>query len=419
MFKDESAKKQQVVRRAASFVIGLALFMTAHLASTAVVYRSAAGPQRQVQSHLPKKVTKPAAQMNPRVDYARFSHLTHVTQEKLACDACHKFPTKNWKEARKGDEAFPDVTEYPEHKDCLACHRQRFFARERPVPRICYNCHFNATPVETSRYPFPSLGEKFLSSAKGRDFVSDFRVYFPHDKHLDVISRTLRPPPAESGTFVRVSFGRRFFRTEESDPKSCSVCHLTHQPQGKSSDEFVTKPPKDIGDSFWLKKGSFKTRPITHAACFTCHNQESELAPLPQNCDACHKSSVTTPAADYDPQRAKKIGVDDWWTLTARRNRFSSGAFRHEVHTDLSCTKCHNATMNTVDVKTLKVPVKSCGSAEGCHVTATADEGGILNYEIDQRKTKPNFVCVKCHIVFGAKPLPASHAEAIVKVGTK
>ena len=75
--------------------------------------------------------------------------------------------------------------------------------------------------------------------------------------------------------------------------------------------------------------------------------------------------------------------------------------------------------MNTVDFRTLKVPVKSCGGAEGCHVTATADEGGILNYEIDQRKTNQNFVCVKCHIVFGAKATPESHADAILKAGAK
>ena len=363
-----------------------------------------------------KRSSKPPA----RIDYSQFSHVTHVTTEKLSCDSCHKFPTKNWKDVRKGDEAFPDVTEYPEHQSCLNCHRQQFFARERPVPRICYNCHFNATPVETSRYPFPSLGEKFLASAKAMDFVSDFRVSFPHEKHLDVISQNETRQSDNPALFVRASIGRRLWRAEESDPKSCAVCHQTYQPQGKSDDEFVTKPPKDIGDSFWLKKGTYKTRPVTHAACFTCHNQEAELAPLPQNCDACHKLSTTVPLAEFDPQLAKKIGIDNWWSLTAWRGRFSSGAFRHEVHTDTSCTKCHNLTlMDTVNVRSLKVPVNSCGGAEGCHITATADDGGILNYEIDQRKANEKFVCVKCHIVLGSKPAPTSHLEAIVKAGSK
>lgn len=318
---------------------------------------------------------RPATAITPRIDYSSFSHAT--AQHRIACSSCHTFPSKNWKQARTGDDAFADVTEYPEHQACLGCHRQQFFARERPVPRICSNCHVKATPVETSRYPFPSLGEAFLSTTKGRDFVSDFHVLFPHDKHTDA---------------------------------SCEDCHKTHQPQEKSDDEFVSKPPKNIGDAFWLKKGTFKTRPLTHAGCFTCHNQESELAPLPQNCDSCHKPPVVeTLAADFDEKLAKSMGIQDWWTLTAWRDRISAGAFRHEVHTELKCAQCHQSpTINAV-------PVKSCGGAEGCHVTATLDDGGILNYEIDQRNKNAGFVCAKCHIRFGNKPVPASHINAIPK----
>ena len=77
---------------------------------------------------------------------------------------------------------------------------------------------------------------------------------------------------------------------------------------------------------------------------------------------------------------------------------------------------CHNAAnpnFNTVDSKTLKVPVKSCGGADGCHITATLDDGGILNFEIDQRKKNPKFVCTKCHISFGKEPIPETHSGAI------
>ena len=318
------------------------------------------------------------------IDYTSFSHVTHVSKEKLACGSCHKFPTNNWKQVRKGDAAFPDVAEFPEHGSCLNCHRQQFFARERPVPKICSNCHVKATPSDTSRYAFPSLGEAFLSSAKGLGFISDFRVLFPHDKHTDT---------------------------------ECAECHQTYQPQGKSDDEFVTRPPKNIGDAFWLKKGTFKTRPLTHATCFTCHNQESELAPLPQNCDVCHAiSGSETVARDFDSTLARTIGVDDWWTLTAWRNRVSAGAFRHEAHADLKCAQCHNVTaMNTTRDETRKVAIKSCGGAEGCHVTATLDDGGILNYEIDQRKKSATFVCTKCHLSSGSRPVPASHVNAIPK----
>jgi hypothetical protein len=318
----------------------------------------------------------------PRANYSHFSHTTHVGKEKLACNSCHKVPTKNWKEVRK--DAFPDVTEFPEHASCLSCHRQQFFARERPAPKICSNCHVKGTPNDTTRHPFPSLGEAFLSTAKAANFVSEFRVSFPHDKHSDA---------------------------------DCADCHQTYQPQGKSDDEFVTKPPKDIGDNFWLKKGTFKTRPITHATCFVCHNQESELAPLPANCDTCHKQAPSQKlTADFDQKLAPRIGVTDWWTMTAWRNRSSAGAFRHETHTDVKCAQCHNvAAMNTTSDATQNVPVKSCGGAEGCHVTATLDEGGILNYEIDQRNKSATFVCTKCHIAFGNKPVPASHVNAMPK----
>lgn len=314
---------------------------------------------------------------------AQFSHTTHVTKQKIACSSCHKFPSKNWKEVRKGDAAFPDVTEFPEHQTCLSCHRPQFFARERPVPKICSNCHVKATPADTSRYAFPSVGDAFLSTAKGSTFVSDFRVAFPHDKHTDA---------------------------------SCADCHHTYQPQGKSSDEFITKPPKNIGEGFWLKKGTFKTRPLTHTGCFTCHNQESELAPLPQNCDACHKLTLAeNRTADFDEKLAKTIGSKDWWTVTAWRSRSSAGAFRHEAHADLKCTQCHQVTTPNAPQK---VAVKSCGGAEGCHITATVDEGGILNYEIEQRNKDAKFVCTKCHIVFGTRPVPASHLSAIPKAAS-
>jgi len=188
----------------------------------AVALTVGASPQRR----------RPPATAASRVDYSRFSHRTE--QHRAACSSCHTFPSKNWKNVRKSGDAFPDVTEYPEHKACLGCHRQQFFARERPAPRICSNCHIKATPDDTARFPFPSLGESFLSTVKGRSFVSNFRVAFPHDKHTD---------------------------------SGCVDCHKASQPDDKS----------------------FKTRLLTHTECFLCHNQESEVAPLPPNCDACHK----------------------------------------------------------------------------------------------------------------------------------
>ena len=329
---------------------------------------------------------RPAA-AKPRVNYSQFSHTTHVTGQKLECDACHKFPTKNWKEVRKGDAAFPDVAEFPNHDSCLSCHRTQFFARERPAPAICSNCHVAVTPKNQARHPFPSLGES-------DEFVwksGEFSVLFPHNKHEDAIG---------------------------SDQKSCAMCHQTDRPQGKADDEYLTKPPADLGEGYWLKKGTFKTVPVTHGECFTCHSTESELAPLPSSCNGCHKlGRADVKVADADPAAATKMVLMPARFLRAWSRRDSAATFRHEIHSDLECTKCHTiAKLNTLEPAAMKVPVQSCGGAEGCHVTATVDDGGILNYEIDQRQKKSNFVCTKCHLRYGTQPIPASHLLAVKTV---
>ncbi len=379
---------------------------------------SEAAPQKEAQSQR-RPLPAPRTQ-KPRIDYSRFSHLTE--KHRLECKTCHTFPSKNWKEVRKGDDAFLDVTDFPEHKACLNCHRTQFFARERPAPLICSNCHVANSPRNTARFPFPSLGEPFLSTKRGRDFVSDFKIAFPHDKHVDVVGR-LRSKPISAGfTFARASLRiAGGSKLQDKQPKSCAICHETYQPQGKSNEEFVTKPPKNLPeDAFWLKKGSFKTTPLTHAACSTCHNDEAGIAPAPADCAACHKVSpaVTQPLHDFDPKLAETMGITDWLILR-QWSRRSAGRYRHEFdsHAELSCTDCHNpAVMNTLDEKTL-VSVKSCGgSGSGCHIETNAD--GILNYEIEHKKTNPSFQCAKCHINLGKNPVPADHLEAI-KAATK
>jgi len=213
-------------------------------------------------------------------------------------------------------------------------------------------------------------------------------------------------------------------REQESQPKSCPVCHQMYQPQGDSPEEYVTKPPKTLGDAFWLKKGTFKTIPASHTTCFTCHSTESGINPLPTECNLCHKLLPANPKTevDFDSQLAATMGITHRLTLDRWRRRESSGTFPHEggAHPTLICTNCHNVpTMNTVEPKTMKVAIKSCGGAEGCHITATTDEGGALNFEIDQRKAKPAFQCTKCHVTFGSQPTPANHVKAISQAAKK
>jgi len=389
------------------FVVGLVLVCPFLISTASSVIESQRSTSRRPSQ-------RRRAPQRPKIDYSQFSHTTHIEKQKLTCDSCHKFPTKNWKELRKGDAAFPDVGDFPEHDSCLNCHRQQFFARERPAPVICSNCHIAVTPRDTARWLFPSLGDLTDPKLKRRNAPSEFGVGFPHEKHLEVVGFN---GPRRNPTFVFTTVA--FRSVAQDEPKSCVVCHQTYQPQGDSNDEYVTKPPNNLGDAFWLKKGTFKTTPASHASCFTCHNADSGIAPDSKDCNVCHKllPSATKPRADFDPKLPTTMGITDGVILKQWSTRMSSGTFRHEggAHPGVTCLNCHNvAAMNTLDFATRKVPVKSCGGADGCHVTATLDEGGALNFEIDSKKKDPKFTCTKCHVLFGQGAIPEDHSKAIV-----
>lgn len=401
-----------------SLVIGFLAFFAVLLTSSFYANASGRNGSRELWARAaPQRPQKKAlaSPKKPRVDYAKFSHRTHVVAQKLACNSCHKVPSKNWKEVRAGEAAFPDVSDFPEHAACLNCHREQFFARERPAPAICANCHVNNSPRDTSRWLFPSLGDVTDPLKKRRALASEFGVEFPHDKHIDVVGLNLPGSGRDRGWLVNVLWQEK---KKDGPPKSCPVCHETYQPQGNSSEEYVTKPPKNIGDAFWLKKGTFKTTPNSHTICFTCHSADSGIAPGPADCSLCHKllSSPQPLKSDFDPKLAVTMGITDVTMLSKWSRRISAGAFRHEggEHPDLSCMGCHNVpAMNTLEPGTLRVAVRSCGGPDGCHVTATTDDGGALNFEIDQKKKDPAFVCTKCHITFGKESVPADHPQAM------
>jgi hypothetical protein len=373
--------------------------------------------QQQRRTQTTRRLTPSSASQKPRLNYSKFSHSTKAHQQD--CNSCHKFPSSNWKEARTGKAAFADITEYPEHPSCLKCHYEQFFARERPAPRICSVCHISITPRYTERKPFPNPPEIFNASKWTKDFVSDFRISFSHDTHVELVGENRAPNRLEEGfRFRRATFTQEK-KAEQSD-KSCAFCHQTYQPQGKLSDEFLTARPKGLADdAFWLKKGTFKTTP-NHATCFTCHTPEGDMKPSSNECAACHKlaSSDQLAHVDFDPKLAATIAITDGTILSKWRRRSSSGTFRHEGenHQDQSCVNCHKVSaMNTLDVKTLKVPVTAC---DVCHIGDSADEG-VLNAEIEKRKANPSFRCTKCHITFGIEPIPESHLKALPKAKTK
>lgn len=369
-------------------------------------------PTPRPQNKPIKQPQKRTQNQPQRVKYSKFSH--DIQQHKLACDSCHKYPSANWKQVRKTDEAFPDITDYPKHESCLSCHKQQFFSGRPPV--ICSICHTNPSPRNSSRHPFANPREVFDTSSKGIKAVSEWQVYFPHDIHIDIISQNLNSG-AENNLFVKASFNKGL------EGESCGVCHQTYKPQGNDSDEYFTKLPEKLGDAFWLKKGTFKTSPIGHTKCFSCHSPDGGIEPMPTNCATCHKPKEPFIKTDFDEKKAAEMGVTDKIMLLAWRNRDNSATFRHEfaIHNDFPCSTCHNvAEMKTTETKTKKIKTLSCGGdGVSCHITATSVEGGILNYEIDSRKKDANFQCVKCHLAFASSPVPESHQKAILSLAGK
>lgn len=363
-------------------------------------------------SGLEKAAPTPRPKARRSMRPARYSQFPHeVAAHRVECGTCHKFPSDNWNKVRIGAAAFPDVTEYPKHTSCLTCHKQQFFKGTRP--KICSICHTNPSPRNSSRHPFPNPREIFDQSPKGKKAESDFAVGFPHDKHIEIVTARSERLVA----FVNAAFVREDRRRAAEE--SCSVCHQTHKPQGDSKDEYFTPPPPKLGDAFWLKKGTFKTAPIGHTTCFTCHSADSGVLPSPENCAACHQLKPAQPIADFDEKTASAMKIDDKRMMGSWRRRDSSGKFQHEFvgHVDASCSMCHNVlTMNTADPLTKKVSISACAT---CHATATSDEGGGLNFEIDSRKTNVAFQCVKCHITFGKRPIPESHSTAIAAAAGK
>src|SRR5437867_10017806 len=100
-----NANRQLAVRLIVFALAGFVIIVSPHLVSTATDgARFEVAPQGRLPRRVSRNTQKTAAQ-TPRIDYSHFSHRTHVEKQKLNCDSCHKFPTKNWKEVRKGDAA--------------------------------------------------------------------------------------------------------------------------------------------------------------------------------------------------------------------------------------------------------------------------------------------------------------------------
>jgi predicted CxxxxCH...CXXCH cytochrome family protein len=402
-----------------------AVFACAGLASRTA--SAAFEPQRRTRQT--RRRTPSRAQTQTRTDYTKFSHVT--AQHQKACDSCHKSPTENWAEARASDAAFPDITDYPEHASCLNCHRRQFFNGARPA--ICSVCHTQVSPRAGARFPFENPAELFSKSAKAKTRREDFSIYFPHDKHQDVMALAVPPSerPNEFG-FVRATFAPR--AAEERRVDSCTICHQTYQPAGDPPEEYVTKPTAELPsnalglEAFRLKRGMFKTTPHGHDSCFRCHWQDGGESPRSNDCAGCHKL-LTKPVAakptdatartDADASNPSAKGIADADVLAHWYER-RVATFRHEKadHIKVGCTACHISitSADRLTAETDFVPIKTCASSS-CHGSTNKSAGAkkIIFDEVEQKKKDAAYACAKCHINLGKEPTPKSHTDLFAK----
>ncbi|MGB9179261.1 MAG: cytochrome c3 family protein [Pyrinomonadaceae bacterium] len=322
-------------------------------------FSSTANDSFQQRRQRPRPVTPAPAGSN--IDYSKFSHRSAAHKEQ-ACSACHKTPTENWRKA--GD--FPDVADYPDHISCVRCHRQQFFNGARPA--ICTVCHTRVSPRDDARFAFakPSV-------------PTQFNTEFPHDKHQDVIAKTLRPSDSQDKLrFVRASF-QVVQQKDEKKYNNCSICHLTSEKK---------LPASNWPDSFVPAVSSFKTAPSGHLSCFNCHWKSQQ--PVAENCAGCHKLSAT----NIQSELPKRISI-----------KFTHAREEHVAE----CTTCHINITKAATLRGLKpdVPITSCST---CHKTSTDKKTVTIAIEIEERRKNTGFVCAKCHTSdVGRKSAPASH----------
>ena len=304
-----------------------------------------ASAQAQQLSQL-RRVKKKSGPTNRRVDYSQFSHSTHVDKNKPACDGCHKFPTANWKAVRKEDDAFPDVAEFPDHETCIDCHRAQFFARERPAPAICSNCHVKVTPRDTTRFRFPSLGD-VSSTQPTRNTVSEFGINFPRDKHDEDVKIT---PNSHTTCFACHNVEAEIAPA----PSDCHVCHKTSLPPRSISSRHhagglkvnAAQGQMKVPDNADYSKFQHSSAYHARLPCSLCHRRDSN-APQPAMpggkdhlpCAGCHvkqfadsSSAICTNCHSEPPAATLKP--------FPRLSSFNV-IFDHSRHAGVACANCH------------------------------------------------------------------------------
>jgi hypothetical protein len=302
---------------------------------------------------------------------AEFSHSEKA--HKQSCGTCHKLPSSNWRSAGN----YPNVTDYPNHQSCVGCHRQDFFAGNRP--QICTVCHVEASPRGKARLRFPVR-------ASSQEFITNF----PHNVHQDVIASHPIPKSSQTALFVSA----RFEVADEKKPQfnSCAICHQTasNLPGWTTRKPLRTEPLSPPGsETFTAQAEFFKNSPDSHASCFSCHYQGQK--PFATDCAGCH---ILT-ASHFESNIISRYSLK----------------FSHEQkdHALKDCVTCHIRITQSSDLRLLKdadVPIMTCSSTS-CH-------GNNLKEEITKRTTSLTgqniFQCNYCHTsAIGSFQIPITH----------
>ena len=309
----------------------------------------------------------PSRPSPPATDYSQFSHKT--VKHQGTCNTCHKIPTGNWQKVRH----YPDVADYPAHDACVSCHRPQFFKGAKPA--ICAGCHSKTSPRDDARFIF-------RNPAGPRQFT----IEFPHDKHQDVIAGLPESTPSQRPlSFVRASMS---FAARPADEKvqtynNCSICHSTRR-------SLPSTPGGGWVDGFAPEAAAFKSVPLSHESCFSCHWKSQP--PTNDNCGGCHK--LTSPYTAIDaPQR-----------ISLKFKHEGGGERKNHL---AECTTCHINITKANSLRGLKpdVPITSCTE---CH-----NKEGLrqdVSKELARIDKDRDFVCVYCHTSnVGKLDPPASH----------
>ena len=298
------------------------------------------------------------------IDYSRFSHAT--SKHQAACNTCHKIPTRNWQKVRD----YPDIVDYPGHDACVSCHRSQFFRGAKPI--ICAVCHAKTSPRDDVRFPF-------RNPARPRQFT----IEFPHDKHQDVIASFPKSAPRSLFVHASIRFSSRATDDKVQIFNNCSICHVTRS-------SVPAAPDGGWPDGFVPDVATFKSAPLSHAACFSCHWKSQQ--PVNDNCAGCHK--LATPY----------LAVESPKRISLKFKHEGGGEQKNHV---AECSTCHINITKATSLRGLKpdVPITSCTE---CH-----NKEGLrqdVSKELAAIDKDRNFVCVYCHTSdVGRLDPPASH----------